>query len=128
MACRISCRSFDGRCDCPFRHSVSFLFRLADGLSCSQYCKTSALCCSDKTLCRTVRTHASGTYDRHSPPSVPPWLWFDVQHCSHAAGSSCTRLFPPLLAWLSRLSCSVEYFFIMDLYCFSGSRPEMKFS
>jgi hypothetical protein len=56
----------------------------ADGILYSRCCKTSALCCSDKTLCRTVRRYASGTYDRHSPPSVPPWFWLYAQHCSHA--------------------------------------------
>lgn len=40
-ACRISCRPFDGRCALPFRQSVSSLFLPADGLLCSQYCKTS---------------------------------------------------------------------------------------
>ena len=70
----------------------------ADGLLYSRCCKTSALCCSDKTLCRTVRRYASGTYDRHSPPSVPPWFWLYAQHCSHAVVFSCAWLFPPLLA------------------------------
>ena len=212
-ACRKSCRPFDGRCALPFRQSVSSLFLPADGLLCSQYCKTSALCCSDKTLYRTVRRYASGTYARHSPPSVPPLLWLDVQHCSHAAALGFFRRF--LLGFLScfgnflfgkrevklpdevivdvhlllsvrllacgfvnndfvnqltrhlfcqlcgllilldepdkpsdmsrgrfrllqlllnfrylalKASCSAEYFFIRDLYCFSGSRPEMKFS
>lgn len=70
----------------------------ADGLSCNRCCKISALCCSDKTPCRLVRRHASGTYDRHSPPSVPPWFWLYAQHCSHGVVFSCAWLFPPLLA------------------------------